>query len=316
MRVLLLSLLMILMLSAIVYAEDEGSVCEPNDWPVIELSDGSTAEVLINYSPWGSSVDVMYLDYTTQIFLGDYSEPAQFYIHDSDSRRDWGQGVISMSGRSVSDRIVDLSFMPPEYLSVWENLRFLCGELNDSNEFWELVDSASDEDGWVSKLEDGLILMRDGSYNPHSESTRFEISFSINHGDFSQTDPGRLYKLRGEKFISIMTASPYNDPEPEIVLKVMGAGYGDIWTINFKPDEQICELAQSEPYLKMYPVDNDGWVQIIGEILDQLNLFRRHIPDLAEDGLIIYDDDLLLLINQAIEGLTTYEQVVVQLDED
>jgi hypothetical protein len=295
------------------YAQEEGnggmcSIAPPVEWLVIELADGTEVEILAFDGMINSRIDMHYGDFTVSIYLDD-TQSASFYIHETGFQSNWGQGKFSMNGRNLTGGIVDTGYMPPEYLEVWDLLRSLCGELIDNDAFWEIVRSEFEDESHIYDVNTGLSAMRDGYYEPNSEVSAFSISFKIKYDAIVDIGSARTYALNGEDVVILKTQSAFGDPEPEIYMVVLGGIEGGHWNFHIIPDEQLCELSQPEGFETMYPQSDEDWELTILDVVSMLNLFREYVPELAEDGLIPYPDDLLTLMDQSLEGLTSFEYI-------
>jgi len=307
-RILLLSLICLLCIVQPASAQEGCQIEEDFEYPTVELADGTEIQVIVYPNVFYSHVQFLYDGYYVRFDFNDSSltpgiseEMSRFYSSPSG---------VAIQGNGPAESTVDTSYLPPEHMALWSKLLEMCNILKDSPDFWTLIESETDYEDFIDReafidvLRNGITDLAEGLYTPDAASLEFSIKFAAGHINWLDLPFARQYILTSDYGISLATPDEYLSDEPEIFLFIIGNGYQDNWEVHIDPEVQTCVIwaLPDDPYYEGV----DDYV-MIDEVLASLELFREYIPILSEDDLVPYPEDLLILINQAMVGLTEYE---------
>lgn len=238
--------------------------------------------------------------------LEDEHHSASIAINNSDDIYDWGSDVLEISngdGSSPRDEIIDITCLPQEYAELWTRLQAICGELVESDEFWELIDLENEKDR--SSLREDLENLRDGCFIPYVRNKLLSIQLSIGCQYICDCQMGRGYTFYGPTSLQVITSDAPDDENPDIFLGISAFMIEDCWTIHIDPVAEVCTISWrvGDP---TQPLSEDEWLPVVEEFRDALEFYFRQIPLLIEGGILEPDSELEFLLEKSLHGLEAY----------
>jgi hypothetical protein len=281
----------------------------------------------------GASLDVTYQfdlpNYAYASFVGDgYCLKISWWpgspsgitvkINNSDSDWDRGPGIISLDNgfggmeSNANDEVVDLSAMPPDYRELWEQCIGVSGDLIESDEFTEILNTA-DKD-IIDEVLETLEKIRDGYVAPSAFNQFFTMQFYTG-GWVADFRPGRGFYIEGPMDFRLATPDPFGTLNPEIYIDTE-LGSDDSWAFYIDPNAEIIEVSS---YGGFGISEEETAVLDYGPALERLlsaiNFNLDQNRALIDAGVISEEDELGFLLGKALEGLNTYPVEVVTAEE-
>jgi len=259
-------------------------------------------------------LDIESENFSISINLGQ-SDNASFTINNTDSSNNWGPGVIEITngwGSPPEDEVVDVSILPDQHRGLWERLRITCGELLEIQEFWDLfLDFDEDQ---INSLKSDMELMRDGYFSPDYTDWLVMTQYIVK--GWGDGRVARGYRLEGPIELNVFTPSPWGDENPEIEIRMLSMSPQGDWRIHIDPVTEVCGITWSGCYGEDRDPTEEDWPDMIDQIRSGLEFYNRRVPALIEGGVIDENDELGLLIEKSLYGLSTFPFEAVDPDRN
>jgi hypothetical protein len=285
----------------------------PEETTTITTSDGTELQIghmeEMGWTSSWNSITVVGDGYCLYIHWSpDWLEGLSVGINNSDSSFSYGEGIISLEHSfnyiQNNETEFDSSAWPPEYRELWDKAEWVCGELLQTKDLWDMLDELDDET--VAQIREYLALMSEGVCDAFSYSAGDE--FVIQTSVSTMWPDGRLargYSIRGCGDLKIETPSPYGDENPEIFIDAHGWGAEISWTVHIDPFEQLCTISFRSDETAV-PATMEYWQPHLDELHSHLEVYHRLMPSLIEQGIFESDSEFALLVEKSLSALTSF----------
>jgi len=235
----------------------------------------------------------------------------RFSIVNSGWPHDWGTGILEISTgwgtQPLLDGEFDSSILPESYRVLWDRLRATCGDLLANEEFYEKASGLGKDT--VGELLLNIEQMRDGHYTASINTTAHMVQYFM--GTRYDVDGlARGFRLSGPLNLNILTTSPFESEEPDLLVSMMGNLPEDRWHLVIDPGAEIAtiEWDGNSPGIDQSEI---AWEQSLADIRDCLIFFKNNMPLLEEYDAGWHLDELDFMLDRCLLATETYEIIPV-----
>lgn len=281
--------------------------------PSIEISTDTYERVNIKYfadspgmgSNIGDGIHIYTDEFSVSIdwFINIDAPIVNIEMSNSENPYDWTHGVIRLqsSGFGRYDEL-DPSVLPQDIRYLWESMMVLVGEVINDEGFWDLVNSGDDEE----EIRELLLMIQDGSHAPTMQHRLYGLTMQIGSRSRITGEISRGYSLYGPIGITINTASPVHDPNPEIYIEVDSMLPENRWYFYLNPETETINVRWDGGDMDSM----DEREPIVQNVVSTLKFFKTQIPSLIEFGVIHDPTELENLIDKSLEWFDSFSYSV------